>query len=437
MSGTRVVWSAITASVLVVGALNAPAFARQTQPGTRSSTTIAPGLTFTTIDSDNPPEHARVLMLDPSTPLTLDIATAGGRMGRFQKTSVVAAQHGALAGINGDFSVAPGRPLHPFYDDGVLMDSGLQNGASFALTQDESQAFLGKRRVRINGWIPGKGHAFALTGWNDQPPATGADVVGYTSYGGTAVKPPGHTCQVRLAKPGPMRWARARMGITQDYVVEAAGCTATPMRVTRGSVVLVAKAGGAGAAELRLMKRGTTVRLHSTFEWPDVLDSIGGMPLLVSGGANVAPTCFASFCQPNPRTGIGVTADGHILLVVVDGRENQSVGMTLRQFGAFMQSLGAEYALNLDGGGGSTMWVRGKGIVNDPSDATGERPVSNVVLVLPGPDHAEPLPQAPRLVGPFANVFGPTVSDRQAQSAAMADPGSIGGLLQAMVSGSL
>ena len=211
--------SAIAVSMLVMGAIDAPAQASVPQQPTRSVTTIAPGLTLTTIDSDNPPEHVRVLTVDPSTPLTLDIATAGGRMGRFQKTSVVAAQRGALAGINGDFSVDPGRPLHPFYSNGELMDSGLQNGASFALTQDESQAFIAQRKVLITGWIPGTGRTFEVKGWNDQPPATASDIVGYSSYGGTAVRPPGHTCQVRLAKPGPMRWAHAQMGVTRDYVV--------------------------------------------------------------------------------------------------------------------------------------------------------------------------------------------------------------------------
>ena len=111
----------------------------------------------------------------------------------------------------------------------------------------------------------------------------------------------------------------------------------------------------------------------------------------------------------------------------------QSAFGQLNKFrGVFSNDIGIDL-----GTANTLVFVRGKGIVNNPSDATGERPVSNVVLVLPGPDHAEPSPLEPRLAGPFVNVFGPTVSDSQAQSAAMADPGSIGGLLHAMVSGSL
>ena len=39
-------------------------------------------------------------------------------------------------------------------------------------------------------------------------------------------------------------------------------------------------------------------------------------------------------------------------------------------------------AINLDGGGSTTMWIKGKGVINFPSDASGERPVSNVLLII-------------------------------------------------------
>jgi exopolysaccharide biosynthesis protein len=67
--------------------------------------------------------------------------------------------------------------------------------------------------------------------------------------------------------------------------------------------------------------------------------------------------------------------------VTVDGRQSESVGMSLAEFAELMISLGITEGLNLDGGGSTTMVIRGS-IVNSPSDASGERPVANAVLLM-------------------------------------------------------
>src|SRR5687768_6690112 len=78
----------------------------------------------------------------------------------------------------------------------------------------------------------------------------------------------------------------------------------------------------------------------------------------------------------HPRTAIGLSEDQRTLyLVVIDGRTGP-VGMTCPELAVFMRDLGAHYALNLDGGGSSTMWIRGRGVVNTPSDGT-PRTVAN------------------------------------------------------------
>ena len=75
-----------------------------------------------------------------------------------------------------------------------------------------------------------------------------------------------------------------------------------------------------------------------------------------------------------PRTGIGVKADGTIILMVVDGRSQYSAGMSLKEFTQYLKRFGAVSAVNFDGGGSSEMVLDGK-IMNRPSDG-GERPVS-------------------------------------------------------------
>lgn len=79
----------------------------------------------------------------------------------------------------------------------------------------------------------------------------------------------------------------------------------------------------------------------------------------------------------HPRTAMGISRDKKTLyLVVVDGRSSASVGMTCVELANVMKGLGAWDAVNLDGGGSSTMWVQGKGVVNNFSDAT-QRVVGN------------------------------------------------------------
>ncbi len=87
--------------------------------------------------------------------------------------------------------------------------------------------------------------------------------------------------------------------------------------------------------------------------------------------------------QRNPRTMAGVDARGRVLLVAVDGRQaGHSAGLSILEAAQVMQALGAVAAINLDGGGSTTMVVEGQ-VVNRPSDPMGERADGDVVLVRP------------------------------------------------------
>lgn len=88
----------------------------------------------------------------------------------------------------------------------------------------------------------------------------------------------------------------------------------------------------------------------------------------------------------NPRTAIGIKADGTYLFVVSDGRTDESEGLSLLELAEFMSSLGAETAYNLDGGGSSTMVFNGS-VVNTPTGggigngSGSERKVSDIVYI--------------------------------------------------------
>ncbi len=83
----------------------------------------------------------------------------------------------------------------------------------------------------------------------------------------------------------------------------------------------------------------------------------------------------------HPRTCLCISNDA-VVFITIDGRTNEAEGMNLFEVQKLLLSIGCVDAINLDGGGSTTMWVKDKGIVNFPSDKLGERPVSNALLLI-------------------------------------------------------
>ncbi len=122
--------------------------------------------------------------------------------------------------------------------------------------------------------------------------------------------------------------------------------------------------------------------------WKQAANIIGGGPQLIKNGrveiTNAAEKILPAFVSDfHPRTAIAKPKSGQILLVTVDGRQpGVSAGMSLTMLADLLIEFGAVEAINLDGGGSTTMVIRNK-LVNKPSDATGERPVSGAILIFP------------------------------------------------------
>lgn len=118
--------------------------------------------------------------------------------------------------------------------------------------------------------------------------------------------------------------------------------------------------------------------------WP-VEDAVGAGPVVVSNGqvdvmTNEEVFFGSAIPDTHPRTAAGVTADGELLLLLVDGRQPLSRGVTLEELAALMVDIGAEKALNLDGGGSSSLVVNGR-LLNRPSGRTLERQVMSAIGV--------------------------------------------------------
>ncbi len=135
-------------------------------------------------------------------------------------------------------------------------------------------------------------------------------------------------------------------------------------------------------------------------DWPEVRHALaGGHRLIENGELHASLFTFESAREErhagrrHPRTAVGLLPDRTAVLITVDGRHvDHAEGMTLEQLANFMKELGCVDALNLDGGGSTSMWVRGRGIVNHPSDNSrfdpeGARRVRSAVVVR-ADDHA-------------------------------------------------
>jgi len=117
----------------------------------------------------------------------------------------------------------------------------------------------------------------------------------------------------------------------------------------------------------------------------DVYNAIGGNKMLVENGQSVDPSTWdpiGGSLDLNPRTSSGVSADGKkLIIIVIDGRQpGFSEGVTLPEMAEYLIEFGAYTGVNHDGGGSTTMVFgdeSGPTIINYPSDAVGERIVSN------------------------------------------------------------
>lgn len=134
--------------------------------------------------------------------------------------------------------------------------------------------------------------------------------------------------------------------------------------------------------------------------WDTCNNIVGGAGMLLHNG-EISQTFQEEGLQGNfietkmPRTAVGIKPDGVWVFVVVDGRQPMlSEGLTLHELAAFMRSLGCVQALNLDGGGSSTMVVEGN-IVNSPvgeaedTHSYPERRVSDAILIFRRHDSVE------------------------------------------------
>ncbi len=281
---------------------------------------------------------------------------------------------GTVVGVNGDlFRWADGKPSGILLRDGVLVSPPYGQRSSAGISLDGT---LDVRRVKFFGTWRGSGQRRALNELNKEPGKNGIALF-TADYGAPTPRLSGSVALTLTGFPASTP--------NTDITATVAAVSNGPVGVAPGTAVLVAR--GIAAAKLQAEAPvGTAVALRLILQpgWDTVGDAIGGGPVLVRSGRPVysANEAFeTSLLAPrHPRTAVGQTADGRILLVAVDGRQSgYSVGMTTFEMAQTLVRLGAVRGMQLDGGGSTTLAFDGK-ILNRPSDKT-ERPISTALML--------------------------------------------------------
>ena len=305
-----------------------------------------------------------------------------GAVGR-AKTSAILEQlrksADVVGGVNADFFLftPPGLPTNALVSHGrVIVGPSNQPVLAF-----DSLGAPHVMTLRAEGSVAIGGEQRAIAAWNRAVPFGTAL---YDESWGRMTDTLSNVVEVVLEGRSPSR-------------VLAVDTATAGVVIPRGGAVLVAQSRLAREALLALAP-GDTLRASVSLVPFAPLEVVGGRPVLVRDSTIVSAVdlegapAFAT--GRHPRTAVGIARGGRrLLLVVVDGRQKPySDGMTLRELATLMRALGARDAINLDGGGSTTLVYadphasRGGAlrIANRPSDAAGERPVGDALAIVRG-----------------------------------------------------
>ena len=352
---------------------------------------VAPGVLLYHLDSPalvdpEGPVSIWMLRLDPAK-VDLQAVLSNDEIMGVESVAGIAERHQPIAAINAGFFLPNGDPAGVMAIDGRLVSDTRRQRGAIGISRDKTGVKLVFARLRA---------AASLALQNNSPNDDGQamttiaiDGIDTTRLRGQLMLyTPSYHADTDTAKGG-LEWVIDRQRGRLISGPHRDGKTRIP---ARGFVLSF---GGERVPEaLQLLGRGTRVRLDVSYEpdegepksWLLAQDIVGGAGLLIRDGRDIEDWSIERFNQGfaenrHPRTMIGTAADNTIWLVTVDGRQpEQSVGMTLVELRALAHRVGLVNALNLDGGGSTTMWVQGQ-VVNRPSDPTGPRKVSDALLV--------------------------------------------------------
>ncbi len=298
-----------------------------------------------------------------------------------ETVSSIAARYGALAAVNSGYfrttGTYRGDSVGVEVLGGKLLSEPKDVRAALGLIEKGGAQELIFGHIRFEGQITsGLKAKHAVNGLNR--PRADNELIIFTPelHRTTLTEPYGLELVVRLGRVVAVRDLKGSSAIPADGFVISTSGTAREWALKNLRI----------GAWVHLNLNLSPVETEQTDSWKKATSVIGSGPQLIKDGrveiTNAAENILPSFVNDaHPRTAIARLKSGQILLVTVDGRQpGESIGMSLNMLSDLLLEFGAVEAINLDGGGSTTMVIRNK-LVNKPSDATGERPVSDAILV--------------------------------------------------------
>lgn len=351
---------------------------------TRSQQTITDGATLEHISrlTGDGWLNIKVLRIDTRNPnIKIDTLANSQTTEPLSTVLALAGENGAVAAVNASFFNPTGGGTG--YPDGPIVRAGdlLATSGWYNQNKDEMASFSidNSGKMLFNYWK----NALTLTGVNNASFAV-------TQYNQPSLQ------QYNDITVLDNKWGPTTLGATEEYpdlveILVSQGRVeeirqALPAAAIPAKGYVVISRGDQAVKLLESFRAGDPVNFTVTSnpDWSKLQMSATGSSILVKDGQ--IPETFSlsteSLDGKNPRTLVGSSGDGkQLILVTVDGRQDNSVGLTQTESAQLMQELGAYNALNFDGGGSTTMIARKPGtsnldIVNLPSEGS-LRPVAS------------------------------------------------------------
>ena len=334
--------------------------------------------------------NMNLLRLD-LTKVRLDVVHAMDAAIGTERTSSIATRHGALAAVNGGFfrlddSIFAGDPAGALTIDGQRLSESLNNRVVLYISNKGASTSTYIAPLETRDEIQIRKWDFIISGINRERKKD--ELVLFTPEFNrtTLTDNDGLEIIVRGDKIAAIRDHSGANVIPADgYILSATGTFRDKLllRVKKGSkvfkiVTLVISNGG------HFLTEENRKIIDANYAAEDI---VAGVPQLIKNGKvditwEQEKTTKTFVETRHPRTAVAKLKDGKFLMITVDGRTESSGGISLYDLTDYLLSLGATDAMNLDGGGSTTMFLGDK-VVNHPSDNEGERKVSDALLVSP------------------------------------------------------
>ena len=326
---------------------------------------IAPGVEHKTIIKSNEKGNitAHIIDIAPTANYKLKPILSNEMITGLETVSSMSSRNKALAAINASYFNKNGEILGLTKIDGKIISATGLTRSAVGLLPDNKLLF---GQIDYNGMVRlPNGKILAITGINCERGENG--VVIYNKY---------YDSSTNTNEFG-------KEYVLQDNKVIAINNNNSSLR--DGQVVLSVH--GTAMEQFNTVQVGDIIQINESINevWNKIDNIVGVGPMLIKNNSIYISSKQEQFGSDvaggkAPRTAIGLTKDNHILLVVVDGRQSHSAGMTLLELALFMQENGAVQALNFDGGGSSEMVINNN-IINKPSDGK-ERKVTTALAIV-------------------------------------------------------